>query len=104
MLILILVAIGLYQIAKRKEMKNKALWPVLGVIAWFGGQFLAGVVLGLTDPRSHYDDGELMIYAFVGAAVCTGIVFIMQQVAINRQQNQQEHKMDEVMDDTFDDL
>ena len=104
MLLLALFAIGLYQIAKKKEMKNKWLWPVLGVLGYFTGAFVTGIILAYTNPGVLDDETKLNIYAVVGAALGMGAIYIIQQVVIKRALEKTNDDSEDIMDNNFDDF
>ena len=77
MLIAILIAVGFYRSAKKRQM-NAVLWAVLGLVGWIGGQFVAIFFMGLVDPNSIdlNDRTQVMIYGIVGAVIGTILVLI----------------------------
>lgn len=104
MLALIIVAGGLYSLAKKRNM-NAILWAILGVVAWFGGQFIGGMILGATNPYGLYDDGTILAYGLGGAIGASVVTFIALEITYRNQQNKMPDSNDEVMDDTsFDEL
>ncbi|MBD3637776.1 MAG: hypothetical protein HUJ25_10515 [Crocinitomicaceae bacterium] len=103
MIALIIVAGGLYSLAKKRNM-NAIVWAIIGVAAWFGGQFIGGLILGLADPGSVYDDGALLAYGLGGAIGASIFAFVMLEV-IYRNKQKSLPESDEVMDDvTVDEL
>ena len=101
MLALIIVAGGLYSLAKKRDM-NAILWGVLGVVAWFGGQFIG---VGLLGQGAYYDEGQALAYSLGGAIGASVLAFVALEIVYRNQQNNTLDSSDEIMDDTsIDDL
>ena len=104
MIALLIVAGGLYGLAKKRNL-NAVLWAIIGVLAWFGGQFIGGMILGLTDPGSIDDDGALLAYGLGGAVLTSILAFVALELVYRNKQNNQPSE-EEIMDDTssFDEI
>lgn len=104
MLAIIIVAGGLYGLAKKRGM-NAILWAIIGVAAWFGGQFIAGVILGLTNPQAAYDQGTLYAWSFGGAVGTSLLAFAILEIVYRNKQGKVQEVSDDIMDDsTFEEL
>lgn len=104
MFAIIIVAGGLYGLAKKRGM-NAILWAVIGVAAWFGGQFIAGLILGLTDPQAAYDEGTLLAWSFGGAVGTSLLAFAVLEMVYRNKKGKVTEASDDIMDDnTFEEL
>jgi hypothetical protein len=102
MILLILAAIGFYRGAEKRNMIGW-LWAVIGVASYFTGPFLAGIIIGLTDPYTLYDEGTLNIYGIISAIASLIVAYIILVIVGDRKQKKKE-KQDEdstLLDDQF---
>jgi len=99
-LILIGIAAGFYNQAKKLGLKA-GLWAFLALVAWFGGQILAILIVMLVAPRDA-DNYGVMLGAGLGGSVVGIIIlyFIMKRIA-NNLNSKSTIISDEIMDDTF---
>lgn len=78
---------------------NAILWAILGVAAWFGGQFIAGFILGLTNPDALYDDGKILVWGLGGAIATSLIVFVALEIVYRNKQGKEDEVSEDIMDD-----
>lgn len=83
-LILIAIAVGFSNYAKKNGLP-RILWGFLGVVGYYGGAFLAGLVIALVDESIADNAGGLIISALVGAIFGVGGMYLlMRNVASNK--------------------
>lgn len=95
-LILIAIALGFSNYAKKHGLL-RILWGFLGVVGYYAGAFLGGMVAALLDQSLLDDTAGLILVAFLGGAVGVGgMFFLMYSVAKNqRKQSQDTEILDE---------
>jgi len=104
MILLVIVASLFYRTANKK-MLNGILWSVLAVLTWFGSQFIAGLIIGLTNPRMLDNDGGLILWGIVASVAGTVGLYVLMEMAAKKKLDQKPGHNDDIMDDTnFDEL
>ena len=103
-LILVGIVAGFYNLAKKKDL-NGALYAVLAIVFWFGGQFIAGLILGVMDPYALDDMGKLIIWGLGGSIGGIAILYFILMSAAKKKESAVIETSEEIMDDTsIDDL
>lgn len=96
--ILIGIVVGFYNMAKKRELQP-VLWAVLSLVAWFGSQFIAGMILGLTNPYALNDTGSLLIWGLGGSVLGVVILYFIMESVHKSRLNKKREVNDELMDD-----
>ncbi len=97
--ILIGIVVGFHNLAKKREL-NGYVWGGLSLVGWFGGQFIAGMILGMTNPSALYDTSQLYIWGFSGSGVGLIILYIILVQVANKKKAEIENN-DLIDDDTY---
>lgn len=84
MIAAIIIDVWFYRLADTNNL-NKVLWPIVGIVSFILGQFLAGMVVGLTSPSSINDQGVLIVAGLIGGALGTVIAYLIIQGEIKKQ-------------------
>ena len=102
MLILILAAYLFYRGAEKRKM-IPWLWSVIAVASYFAGPTIAGLIIGLTDPYSLYDDGVINIYAIISAFAGLIIAYVVLVIVGDRKAKRAEKQKEDsaLLDDTL---
>jgi F0F1-type ATP synthase assembly protein I len=103
-LILIGICVGFYNLAKKKGL-NPILYAVLSIVFWFGFQFIAGFILGLTDPYAVDDFAMLVVWGLAGSVVGIIVLYFILLNAAKQREFKEMSVIDDVVDgsDTFED-
>jgi hypothetical protein len=72
----------------------------LAVVTWFVAQVIAGVIIGLTDPRLLESDGLLMMWGFVASILGSIGLFVLLEMAAKRKTGSKVSQNDDIMDDS----
>jgi hypothetical protein len=100
MLLLIIAAYVFYRGAEKRNM-IPWLWAVIGVLSYFAGPFLAGIIIGLTDPYSLYDEGAINFYAIISVFVGLIIAYVtMVLIGNNKESKSKKVLLDDSLLDT----
>ena len=100
--IALLIGIGsvFYRFADKNNL-NKILWMILGVASYFIAQFIAGLVIGLTNPSLLQETITVVVISLITGLIGAVITwFIMQNVAKNKKNNSIDIN-DELLDNTL---
>src|SRR5688572_13330360 len=103
MILLVLAAFAFYRGAEKRNL-TPWLWAVIGVASYFAGPFIAGIIIGLTDPYSLYDDGIINMYAIVSVLVSLIIAYVIMVLVGERKAKaklKREEDMSLLDDDAF---
>lgn len=84
MIAAIIIGVWFYRLADTNKL-NKVLWPIVGIVSFILGQFIAGMVIGLTSPSSINDQGTLIIGGLIGGALGTLVAYLIIQSQIKSQ-------------------
>lgn len=102
MILLILAVFAFYRGAEKRNL-TPWLWAVIGVASYFAGPFITGLIIGLTDPYSLYDEGVINIYAII--SVIAGLIIayvVMVIVGDNKAKKKKKQEEDStLLDDNF---
>lgn len=101
-LILVGICVGFYNLAKKKGL-NPVLYAILSIVFWFGFQFIAGFILGLTDPYALDDYGTLIIWGLAGSVLGIVVLYVILINAAKAKEQKEVVMSEDVVDgsDTF---
>jgi len=87
MILIVIIAVLFYRAAGKRNL-SPWLWTILGAGSYFVGQFMAGIILGLTNSAVLMgDDLQLIGVALIAGLIAITITyFIMEAVAKNKKQ------------------
>lgn len=98
MLLLILAAYLFYRGAEKRNL-TPWLWAIIGVMSYFAGPFMAGIIIGLTDPYSLYDSGIINVYAVISVFVSLIIAYVVMVLVGDRKAKKKVLHDDNLIDD-----
>lgn len=101
--ILIGVVVGLYNLAEKKGL-NKWVWAVMGLVGWFGAQFVIGIILGMTNSSILYDETQLIIWGLISSLVGVSIVYGALFMVAKNKESKKASDYDDIMDASMDEF
>lgn len=78
MILLVISTVAFWQRAKSLNL-NPWLWAVIGLLSYLGSQFIAGVIIGLSNPELLDKEGLIMIIGIVVSIIALIIAWLIME-------------------------
>jgi len=101
MILAAIIGFLFYRAAEKKNLKPW-LWAILGAGSYFGGQFFAGIIIGLTNPEMLEEDNfSLLGIALVAGLVAVGITYLVMESVGKNNKTKKESVNEDLLDDRY---
>jgi phage shock protein PspC (stress-responsive transcriptional regulator) len=100
MILLIISIVGFWQRAKILNL-NPWLWTVIALLSYLGSQFIAGVIIGLSNPELLDKEGLIMIIGIVVSIIALIIAWLIMERQGKIKKEVKSKSNADILDDNF---